>query len=224
MADFRMRYARQAWKEERPNWIPVIQVNLIRAVHMIMDALLTEFRPKSPHLTRLHKSSRSLAYSEVGSSEGEVDNRTLRTLTSSSDHSGSSVTLRTPTPTHPVQVSEEHHELLARLAPLKRIEALLVHQLGAAALSEDEGDGDGDFDGVGTLTPASIARRRMARTGDVTVRGWVPKDERETEGASGEATRVLMSCCKDIEKLWCDDVVRKAVDRKGVKLGEAGVL
>ena len=196
-ADFRMRYARQAWRAERATWTPVVQLNLVRAVRTICEAVAAENqslrqssssqalspRARSPPVVRTHKSSHSLALSVAALSLAESD---------ATEHTHPSSVTLVPSRPDPVIITETHLTLCERLEALKRVEALLVKRLGEASMDE-EAPGIDSEDGPGVLgemrevrdeTPAALARRRMKRTGDVIVRSWSQASTSETTSPS----------------------------------------
>ncbi|KAF7973097.1 hypothetical protein HWV62_16198 [Athelia sp. TMB] len=185
LKNFRMRYARQAWRAERATWTPVVQLNLVRAIRTICEAVVAEGqsfrqtsssqalspRAGSPPVVRTHKSSHSLALSVAALSLADSD---------ATEHSHPSSVTLVPSRPDPVVITETHMALCERLEALNRVEALLVKRLGEASMDDEAPSADSE-DGPGVLgeirevkdeTPAALARRRMKRTGDVIVRSW----------------------------------------------------
>ncbi|KZP12232.1 G-alpha-domain-containing protein [Athelia psychrophila] len=258
LKNFRMRYARQAWRDERRSWTPVVQLNLVQAVSTICEAILAEAQaPSSPArhpnthgINRTHKSSHSLARSDAGLSLAESDEPT--------EHSHpSSVTLITPAlnreRAEPIHITDVHLALCARLKALKNIEALLVERLGEATWAEEPREELGvmgleDGDGRGALsedTPASLVRKRMKRTGDLTVKSWshvlassrasspiplsrdplnvdtsLPVPNAVAADDARDPGQMLAAHREDIQTLWGDECVQRVLERRSIRLAE----
>ena len=209
--EFQRLYTPSAFREERIHWHSIIQLNLIRSVHTILDTL-DDVRPhelpsappspsSSPPLgpRRLAPSLYSARQTFYGDSASDTD---------------SAETPPAPAlPTHLV-------ELRARLEPLRRVEALLLSRL--VPPSED--------------APFLPERPRADSTGEVFVRpgswkrGWrfgpfgggghgpVGEEEREL---AGEVQNVLWRCSSDLMSLWYDMTVRAILKKRKIRLEES---
>ncbi|PPQ94855.1 hypothetical protein CVT25_007227 [Psilocybe cyanescens] len=170
-SDFRMKYAREAWDAERVSWRAVIQLNVIRSIITIVEALQAEMdgepidAPSTP-LTAVPRTPATAApydpLSRPGDSPAVTTSFGADTPTptaSSSSHapalraSGSSTSLaRHASGKHPLStlLTGKHQVLKMRLGPLRRVETDLKRRLGAGA-DEDMGLGVVGAEGEGVL-------------------------------------------------------------------------
>ncbi|KIM75863.1 hypothetical protein PILCRDRAFT_826888 [Piloderma croceum F 1598] len=234
LKNFRLRYARQAWKEERTSWRAVIQLNLIHSVNTILEALQAELESDS-------------------SSSVDLDNFDPDGYISAMSTSTSA---RSPSSTPPPKVTEKHRLLKLRLAPLRRVESDLRRRLGAST-SDDIDNVNGSsqptyatpFDASTTSYPpppahGSSRRRRIgAGGGEVVVRSWKhllqaeervsqtpssSRGRREKESEQGgrlsdpdAASEAIANSKADIKALWEDPVVQTVLTQRKVKLADS---
>ena len=213
-----MAYTPRAWAQERAAWKAVIQLNLIRSVNAIVDALAEELSFQPP--TGLPNSSPPSPLSEDG-------------------HSG---------PADAVVPPERRGALLKlrmRLTPLRQVEADLKTRLGAGT-SEVTEPGVAGLDAL-MATPFDEAAYAggAARPGskDVVVRShrtWKDRESARKERDRGSlsrptsppgsvsdardsATEVLAGCADDLGALWHDGAIRELVRRRRllVALGDS---
>lgn len=229
-------YAPRAWAAERASWRAVTQLNLIRSVNTILDALAAELAAPS-----------SLEADGRSSSEDAA---------SSSPRPSTDVAASIPADRRPAFA-----KLKLRLAPLRQVEMDLKARLGAGAdevtessfphlsssRSDDGAAAHGD-QGVSMMaTPfdeaayqGTTSRRRQAGAGirEIVVRSHKAWKEKERESAwrkftgarshglseerereRDSATDVLAGCREDMLMLWTDTVVRAVVERRRVMVG-----
>ncbi|EKM56244.1 uncharacterized protein PHACADRAFT_253262 [Phanerochaete carnosa HHB-10118-sp] len=208
-----MAYTPKAWAQERASWKAVIQLNLIRSINTIVDALAEELSaPQSP-ATR-----HSLHSSDEGHSPPTDQ------LLIPQDRRGPLMMLR------------------MRLTPLRQVETDLKMRLGAGAdeivdaslMSGVEAMMATPFDDSTYPTPSrrftpkeAVVRSHRAwkerekarkeKDRALTMRPNSPSDPRDT------ATDVLVGCADDMSALWLDPVVRDIVRRRRVmsQLGDS---
>lgn len=208
--DFRLKYAREAWISERNSWRSVIQLNLIKSVNTILDAIHSEM-PSSPA-----NSLRDPHEVETKNADDEA------TFVASSSRS------------LPV-FSAYHDSLKTRLCPLILVEKDLKKRLGAAT---DELVDASTSSMPMYATPFDMSSNALGATlkttGELVVRSWKHVLERNEElskntlGAQGngsdEATGILVNCKDDIKALWEDDVVQAVLKKGKVKLQDSAAL
>ncbi|KAG6879384.1 hypothetical protein C0992_003098 [Termitomyces sp. T32_za158] len=210
-ADFRMKYARAAWKAERLSWRAVIQLNLIRSIITIVEALQAEMdgnsvRPLSrPLLTHAEQSEAVPLHQSTDSESTDADIDTWAA--------------------EPIQLTDTHELLKLRLGPLRRVEADLKRHLGAG--TEEVLDGGNDL-GV-------LGEGLVVRTKEFGVRGWKhvfegplaalsgnsQHNSREKSGTVDDATEVIAECKQDISALWVDPAVKAVLDKRRIRLEDS---
>ncbi|KAF5380126.1 hypothetical protein D9615_006289 [Tricholomella constricta] len=232
-SDFRMKYARAAWKAERLSWRAVIQLNLIRSILTVLDALQAESlnAPTTPlplplplphhHHHHYHHHPRESVDSEL-----YPDDEPGRSSSESA----------------PIPLTDTHHLLKLRLGPLRRVEADLKRRLGAG--TEEVVGGGGGVLGEGSGSGAGAGR-------EFGVRGWKHVLEgplaalNGNSGASGsgigsvavgagatkvhvqaldEATEVIAGCAEDMKALWADGAVQAVLRRRNMRLEDSAGL
>lgn len=228
-----LTYAPRTFAAEKASWRAVIQLNLVRSVNAILDALSSELSPVEKPSAASYLFGPGLGKSpsvDLGSGHGvtEIPNDRRSALM----------------------------KLKLRLAPLRQVEADLKARLGAgteeitaAALwgQEPEGRVSADADTVltGTADDAlvSYVPSRKLNPREVFVRSHHDFKEKEKARAKfslslsnhtsrpvspgfsldsnerDSATDVLAGCAEDMECLWRDPVVRGVVHRRRVMSG-----
>lgn len=221
-----LTYAPKAWAAERASWCAVIQLNLIRSVNTIVDALAMELTGNPP------KSTSPTPYS----------------LSSGSPSPSSDVGYSSASTSNTFVIAQEQKPALLklkfRLAPLRQVEVDLKLRLGAGtdeiteeSLLSQRSSRDADammatpFDESPYPLPT---RRRSAR--DLIVRShnsWKEKEKSWKLGSRSSktsannsidadrdsATEVLIGCAEDVVALWRDPIVREMVRKRQVMGG-----
>ncbi|KAF8644193.1 hypothetical protein AX16_008633 [Volvariella volvacea WC 439] len=136
LKNFRMAYARAAWVQERQSWRSVVQLNLLKSVHIILANLQAEMTASATNSSAGPSGSASSVHSpgtttpvsngvsyHVSSSSSSLSQESL-----SQNDSGSAL-------------KDKYQLLKLRLTPLRQIEQDLKKRLGAAS-EEDDGTDD----------------------------------------------------------------------------------
>ena len=202
--DMQMAYTPKAWAQERASWKAVIQLNLIRSINTIVDALADELVASAP--TSGHTSSSS----DEGHSQAEqlvIPHERRNTL------------MKLRMRLTPLRQVEADLKLRLGAGTDEIVEASLAG--GGEAMMATP------FDEAGYPTPE---RRFSAR--DIVVRShrawkereraWKDKDRhsmRPTSPSSAHsgrdsATDVLVGCADDMAALWVDPAVREIIRRR----------
>uniref|UniRef100_A0A8H8CDM9 G-alpha-domain-containing protein n=1 Tax=Psilocybe cubensis TaxID=181762 RepID=A0A8H8CDM9_PSICU len=146
LKNFRMKYARADWDAERASWRAVIQLNVIRSIITIVEALQAEMdgepegegdlqHPVSPAgSSSAGGGGEASGSGVVGGGTGREGGKALSTL-----------------------LTGKHQVLKMRLGPLRRVETDLKRRLGAGS--------DEDM-GLPLPSPAPAAAAAAAATGD----------------------------------------------------------
>ncbi|KAG5650297.1 hypothetical protein H0H81_012716 [Sphagnurus paluster] len=186
-ADFRMKYARAAWKAERLSWRAVIQLNLIRSIITIVETLQAEFALQSQSQSADSSPTASPRPSSYAypypypypypHAPIDIDADLDPTRDSvDSDLPPMSIPIPTPSPsptptpstarTHTSPLLTPTHLLLQRrLGPLRRVEADLKRRLGAGSSDECVAAAEG-MGILGELAQAQAAAGAGAGAGD----------------------------------------------------------
>ncbi|KAH9477257.1 Guanine nucleotide-binding protein alpha-4 subunit [Psilocybe cubensis] len=232
LKNFRMKYARADWDAERASWRAVIQLNVIRSIITIVEALQAEMdgepegegdlqHPVSPAgSSSAGGGGEASGSGVVGGGTGREGGKALSTL-----------------------LTGKHQVLKMRLGPLRRVETDLKRRLGAgsdedmglplpspapAAAAAAAATGDGaatnvlggatqrEF-GVTRLQEALQRGQRLARVGSG--RATPVGEDGEGEGEMvDDATEILASCLDDMKALWTDDVVRAVLKKRRIRI------
>lgn len=207
-----MTYTPKAWAHERDGWKAVIQLNLVRTVLALVDALTIVLAtpPSNPSTPPTHSSPLPLGSSPPSPTSDDAH-------------------LAPPVLTHDRRTALL--KLKLRLAPLRQVEADLKTRLGAGT---DEVGAADDADMMATpfddATYARQARSKGSFRGDVVVRSHRAWKERARELALGSTSsrpmspdaerdctsEVLAGCAEDMCALWEDDAVREVVRERRV--------
>ncbi|KAG6901805.1 hypothetical protein C0995_007741 [Termitomyces sp. Mi166 len=213
-SDFRMKYARMAWTAERLSWRAVIQLNLIRSIITIVEALQAEMdgepiralpvpRPLLTHAENLNTAP------QRESIDSEFLDPDMHTWES-----------------EPIQMTDKHELLKLRLGPLRRVETDLKRRLGAGTEEVVSGGG-----GV-------LGEDPVRRTKEFGVRGWKHVFEGPLAALSGnsqhnspekanavdDATEVIVECRQDMKALWVDPTVKAVLKRRRIRLEDSAGL
>lgn len=135
LKNFRMKYAKEAWRTERASWRAAILLNVVKALVNILHALST--RPVHSSLeTPTADLSPTTEQPPSPSNLTPIDNNPFPTAMSTLQHPPSLASLYQPTSQG---IAVEHAELVKRLSePLVRLERELKMHLGPA--SEEIGE------------------------------------------------------------------------------------
>ncbi|KAI0945150.1 hypothetical protein AcV7_001765 [Taiwanofungus camphoratus] len=230
LKNLQLAFAPRAWAAERASWRAVVQLNLVRAINVILDALAHEMACVAP--------PSAPAARPYTSPTARPSERSL-----------------TPTPAaadDPVLVFTSKHALLKlRLAPLRHVEADLKARLGAASCERTPDD---------PILPAAAAAAAYSQSTSPTAhdiclyanRSWrdalnrqgttkrvghhrrrgssadpVPRTNDDAPQGGGppadddDATEVIAECAQDMQALWEDDTVRAMLTKRGINIQDA---
>jgi hypothetical protein len=204
-----MKYATEAWKQERASWRAVIQLNLIRSVITIVETLEAE-----------------MANDPISTPE-ESDMSVEALLRPSLDAPACEPEVAQQLPLD--LLTNKHLILKLRLCPLQRVERELKRRLGAGT-EEDMGN---EGTGVPSDTTLSINRRRK----EFGVRGWKlalnnlvrhggdAQQKTDDQGQRmDDETEVILGCKEDIKALWTDKVVRAVLAKRRMRVEDSAGL
>ncbi|KAG7087233.1 hypothetical protein E1B28_013214 [Marasmius oreades] len=237
LKNFRMAYARDEWERERASWRAVIQMNLIRSIAIILEALQAEANnepiPSSEYDSVVEESYKQRpSTSEVLVTPRPPTRRIPGNLLDEKDK---------------ILLSDKHENLKRRLAPLQRVESDLKRVLGAGTeevRSMDMEGGDNvalpSVDGSQIIRPSSPRRAGQ----EVFVRPWLWKealqtglhgsaytngdripglnsDSRYEESGLQQASRVIANSKDDMKSLWQDGTVRNILFKRNINIEES---
>lgn len=196
IVDFQMAYAPSAWKRERKSWRAVIQLNLVRAVNTVLDALNSEISGKPV----------------LDSAELEDETPTGE-ITAAADGP-------------PMPFTDKHHLLKLRLTPLRRIEADLRTCLGETADLEEYPSFDLSSDSdSGSSTPTKRKQEFSVRSWkNVLEKNSAYSQTKHAVNHAGDATEVIAGCREDIKSLWDDPLVWQVVNKRKLNLTDSAAL
>ncbi|PPR05527.1 hypothetical protein CVT24_003270 [Panaeolus cyanescens] len=221
LKNFRMRYARAAWDEERASWRAVIQLNLIRSIITIVEAIQDEMEAASGN-----PPSPTSRHANYASSSGESPTTSSFHHSSPSDgasQAGFSTLL-----------TERHQLLKLRLGPLRRVETDLKRRLGEGAEEEQDGAAAsmGPLDGsnghrsqrrefsVRRLHDALQKGASVHKPSGRSVNGG-SHTESDEDVTIDDATEIIASCRDDMRSLWCDESVRAVLKNRKIRLEDS---
>ncbi|PCH44780.1 G-alpha-domain-containing protein [Wolfiporia cocos MD-104 SS10] len=231
LRQFQRLYTPSAFREERCLWHSIIQLNLVRSIHTILDAL-ADVRPHelpfSPPSPSLAPSLSFGSYTQPPSPPRpfHAHAHSMRsTLYSDSDAETDS----TDAPTLPAHLTA----LRQRLACLQAVEELLISRI--VPPSEDAPYLHQAYPAAPFATAsASTARMHAGATGEVFVRpsaGWKRAlrpgaSARYNVNTAGEETTVevqsvLAQCRVDMMTLWKDSTVKSVLKKRKIRLEES---
>lgn len=210
--DMQLTYAPKAWVLEKASWRAVIQLNLIRSINAILDALAV-------HLTGPAQPAQS-----------------IRRVTSpppsptSEDDTFTNIAPR-------VQIPPEKRNFLLklklRLTPLRRVEIDLKARLGAGTDEVTEANSGfqpmtaSPFDDPPHTVSPRPSRELIVRSHQFWKSREKERKEKDrssfrptsagaTDAARDSATDVLAGCEEDMLSLWSDPFVRDLADKMGL--------
>jgi hypothetical protein len=220
-----MRYAREAWDDERASWRAVIQLNLVRSIILIIKTLQAEIDGEPVPVTQASN------IPNLGPSA--KDNWTINSgvVPSNLDKPSDFFRCNALSQSKLSTILNANHKLLKlRLAPLRRVEADLELRLGEAAAEERDGSADeygplgfapkqrNEF-GVRKLTEA------LEKVSNSSTKVGNPLSENNSlEHKVDEPTEVLAGCLDDMKALWNDRAVRVVLKKRRVHLKETAGL
>lgn len=227
-----MTFAPQAWQTERASWRAVIQLNLVRAVNTILDALATEMqaaRPPSRAGSGVASSPLTSGMNFLGGvREDDID-------VSSDDGRTTDSHAKAPSSesSHALYFTNQHSVWKMTMAPLRMVESDLKKYLGSGSeeINADSYEGSTwsmatPFDSEPPLAPTP------KRSQEFTVRSmqtWKtalgnrskPASPRMPTSDLDAVTEVIAGCRDDIQALWQDGSVRELIRRGKAQLQDS---
>ncbi|KIK50115.1 hypothetical protein GYMLUDRAFT_51375 [Collybiopsis luxurians FD-317 M1] len=229
LKNFRLAYARDEWEAEKASWRAVIQLNLVRCIASILNALQAEINGDSLSASELDDID-SLA------SRGSID------MTANDNDSNVS------------EFSPEELQYLQtfrlRLAPLRRVEMVLRFKLGAGTeeiKSMEESPGSSSDSGqeiYSTEAPDAKyfvrlrkSRQKRIQGDEMVVRGlrWrelLSSNRKrslsehnigmDTKGGPDamdvDVVETLAACREDMKLLWQNQTMRSVLKKRGIEM------
>jgi guanine nucleotide-binding protein subunit alpha len=220
-ADFHLRFSHKQWKAERIFWRPVIQVNLIQAVHTILEALQNELSstavpiddddsapsPSSKQSIILTDQHRLLKHRLTPLGRIETDlKRRLGAAVDEDDGTGAREMYATPFD-EPVPAP---NPVVGTSFRRRRIGA------GAGEVVVKSWKAVIHADGEGVPPPTDPLSSRGTRANQAL--------EPPESGTLDEATETIASCRDDIKALWEDPLVQRVLMKHKVKISDSAEL
>ncbi|KAH9948006.1 G-alpha-domain-containing protein [Amylocystis lapponica] len=235
LRQFQRLYAPSAFREERVLWRAIIQLNLVRSVHTILDALsdarVHEIPPVPATLTHtisFAPSTSPFAYSSTQpgfassspprSHVQQTHRRRTRTQTISGATSDSDTdTSSSSSPSLPGNLAL----LRTRLAPLQHVEALLITKLAPPSQTNPHGASElaNNLPGNFALPPSH--EEVFVRPGASWKLAARVTGMRHISPEPDTAQTVLAACGADIGRLWHDPTVKEVLKRRKIRLEES---
>lgn len=205
-----MNYARNTWAEELASWRIVIQLNLLRNVHTIIDIMTQE----------MDYPSTSADVEEISDDES---------IASPTVESSGSRPPRTP-----LTFTEKHRILKLELLPLRQVQTDLEQLLGASSQEEKSRSGTTV---MGTSAPPPTPSKSRGNSQEVFVRsnnGWKATlragrqstdvrpeygtVKRNREAAARETADIIAGCAGGVKSLWQDETAQEMLKRRKVRM------
>ncbi|KAJ4466232.1 guanine nucleotide binding protein, alpha subunit [Lentinula aciculospora] len=234
LKNFRLEYAREEWEAEKTSWRAVIQLNLVRSITSILDALQAEIEgePLSPSL-------------DLDEPDVPVESRGSIDILSTSNEVDSNQF--TPSTLSPEEIQNLQLFRL-KLAPLRRVEMDLKLRLGAATeevtnmddIPETQSDPGTDIHSLESPDSRHMlrmrkTRRRRIQGEETVVRGlrWreflmygrtrnITGKTRASfellESADGGASEIMSGCKEDMKTLWMSGLVRGILKKRKMEM------
>ncbi|TFK45280.1 G-alpha-domain-containing protein [Heliocybe sulcata] len=188
LKNFQLAYAREAWQEERASWRAVIQVNLIRSVRTIFDAVLLEM---------------------AGDTSYDSD---------SDERANPSVRLPLLQFTEKHQLLKFRLMPLRRVeADLRRRLGAACDELSDASSLMSSPPLPGP-ERAGPARPSEVSVRSWRDAFEMHIRSPKGSSVGHGTLESDDATDVIAECREDIKDLWEDNVVRQVLKRRNVRV------
>lgn len=238
LRQFQLHYTPHAFQKEKLLWRAVIQLNLVRSILNVLDALSeaqAESLARQQRIQAQHKMAQQpFAYSLNGEGGGEMGGmESLGMGNGFEGYEGGGLTdMNMPIDDEsddPLFFGEDFEAFKARLEPLRRVEEVLIARLAPH-----------DEDGSGIMRPTKV--RHRGRTGgksgsggangagEVTIRSAVmarlkgrdlsKEGEEKEKGEWDEPTEVIFGCREEMMALWEDQMVREVLKRRKIRVEE----
>ncbi|TFK99903.1 guanine nucleotide binding protein, alpha subunit [Pterulicium gracile] len=202
-------HARREWSEERLAWRSVIQLNLVRMVNQIVDAVSNEISAQAAQ-----------TYPDSPTSDDESEGATPALLNVTNSK-------------RKLKFSEKHRVLRLRLGPLRTVESDLQRKLGTEATELYSTDVDtaapfeDDHPPIRTKKSKEFAvnssngwKTALGRFRSLVHQVDSP-EQRTSRDADDDATNIIASLREDIVSLWEDPVVKELLHRRKTRIEDS---
>lgn len=192
-----MRYARAAWKQERASWRAVIQLNIIRSVNTILDAL-----------------------------EGEMDDPTSDNLSEDTCYERDPETQHASPLTEKHQLLRHRLGSLKRVEMDLKYRLSAEAEEESAGIDTEVLDGREPSHTGRQEFYVRRWRSAFPRPGTLVkaLRRSVGGTEQSEKEATDEATNLIASRREDMEALWADEAVRAVLNKRKMRLEDSAGL
>ncbi|KAG8932487.1 hypothetical protein FRC02_001010 [Tulasnella sp. 418] len=206
---FQLLHSPNAFHTERLSWRLVIQLNLVKSIRRILEAVLTTPLP-----------STSVSPPPIPYSDDRWDTDAsgvaypIMRASMESDWTGTTATSSGE--------QDEFTELKQRLLPLLHAEEILIQKLAAPDSVDYRGDALGGRQGFNHLSWTDWENGKpemFVRSGD-----WKTKTASTSsaqEEVEDEPTRIIYQCREDMISLWRNPVVHQVLRQKMINLSES---
>lgn len=207
LKQFQILHSPNAFQNERLSWRLVIQLNLVKSIRRILEAVIHAnlASPDSPKAIaasddRWDTSASGIAYPRMSM---ESLDSTLSTSTRATD---------------------DFTDYKLRLMPLLRVEEILTQKLASPDSHGYNGDALGGREGYNHLswtTAQTSAKEMFVRSGDM----WkLAVSSGEAEPQADEATYLIFQVREYMISLWANQTVREVLEREKINLTESSGL
>ncbi|KAK7042966.1 hypothetical protein VNI00_008703 [Paramarasmius palmivorus] len=201
LKNFQLMQDAKAFRAERASWRALIQLNVIRSIHVILDAIARSYYPSTRSPTKSPSSS------------------TTSPSTSPPEH-------QVPLPTEPYALDPELLELRLRLNPLLQVEQQLTRRLVVSDPAETEPTIFPNSPEKPRHVGREVAINSAMPWKDVF--GKLVSSRRQSESSEDiidwddptDPGRVLHECADDMKRLWKHSAVQELLDKQNLRLEE----
>ncbi|ESK86540.1 guanine nucleotide-binding protein alpha-4 subunit [Moniliophthora roreri MCA 2997] len=201
LKNFQLMQDAKAFRAERGSWRALIQLNVIRSIHIILDAIARSYYPSTRSPTKSPSSS-------------------------TTSPSTSPPELQVPLPVEPYALDPELLELRLRLNPLLQVEQQLTRRLVVSDPTETEPT----IFPNGPEKPRQVGREVAVNSAMPwkDVFGKLVPSKRQSLSSEdiidwddpNDPGRVLHECAGDMKRLWNHPSVQELLDKQNLRLEE----
>lgn len=218
--NFQIQFTPNAFKAQQESWKALIQLNLVRSILVICEALTDDPNDYDLDIDNFLSLDSSVSPNYSIKAAQDLLEATDGQRRNSYPHPGTSESEISPVPT----LSTEHHRIKMRLSPLQHVQHILIEHLAC------------QFDDPSLLAAAHQFNLGTQSTPDFFIRSNTStkgllgkKNERTTDAIEPhsrvrldlhEIDSILEACRDDMILLWKDPVVREILHRRDVRLEE----
>ncbi|KAG9006351.1 hypothetical protein FRB94_000815 [Tulasnella sp. JGI-2019a] len=211
---FQLLYSSNAFQNERMSWRLVIQLNLVKSVRRILEAVIAADnapQPKSPESNR----------SPIVLSDDKWDTSAAQWGTDSSGVAYPRMSLDTMSTRSSISLdtcdTNDFSDYKVRLMPLLRAEQVLTERLAAPDSKDYRGDALGGREGYNHLSWTTHGNDQ-----EVFVRsGHVWKQPNGDASNMDEPSKILYKAREDMMNLWSNPIVQEILRQEKINLSES---